>query len=275
MNTKSLLAGVKRSGVLVGMIALLVVLASCTPGVMAVPAAQAPAATDAPPAPPTTAPAAVPAAASAGTLIKTAMDEKFGSFLVDEKGMTLYLYTKDTKNVSNCYDQCATNWPLLFTTDAPQAGDGVNASLLGTTTRTDGKLQVTYNGWPLYYWIKDTKAGNTSGQDVGGVWFLVSPLGEMIETPAASEMPDAPAKTANVSIQNFSYGAPLTVQVGTTVTWTNADQMHHTVTAASGSFDSGDLGQGATFSYTFTKEGTYDYTCTYHPNMLGQVIVTK
>jgi len=165
---------------------------------------------------------------------------------------------------------------VLFTTGAPQAGDGVKASLLGTTTRKDGKLQVTYNGWPLYYWIKDVKAGDTSGQDVGGVWFLVSPEGETVKTPAAaSDMPATPAKTASVTIQNFSYGVPLTVQVGTTVTWTNADQMAHTVTAAGGAFSSGDMAQGATFSYTFAQEGTYDYTCTYHPRMLGQVIVTK
>ena len=57
----------------------------------------------------------------------------------------------------------------------PQAGDGVDASLLGTTTRKDGTTQVTYNGWPLYYYVKDQKPGDVTGQDVGDVWYVLSP----------------------------------------------------------------------------------------------------
>ena len=91
--------------------------------------------------------------------------------------MSLYLFTKDTPNTSNCYDKCATNWPPLLTTGRPVAGQGVDDSKLGTTARTDGTTQVTYNGWPLYYYVKDTKAGDTVGQNVGDVWFLLSPDG--------------------------------------------------------------------------------------------------
>jgi predicted lipoprotein with Yx(FWY)xxD motif len=104
-----------------------------------------------------------------------------GQFLVDEKGMTLYLYTKDTPNTSNCYNGCAKAWPPLLTSGAGKAGTGVDSSLLGTTTRTDGTTQVTYNGWPLYYFAKDTKPGDVTGQKVGGVWFVISPKGEKIE----------------------------------------------------------------------------------------------
>jgi predicted lipoprotein with Yx(FWY)xxD motif len=124
-----------------------------------------------------------PTASAAGTTVNLGSTEKLGSFLVDDQGMTLYLFTKDTPNTSNCYDKCATAWPPLLTTDEPVAGEGVDASLLGTTTRTDGTVQVTYNGWPLYYYEKDKAPGDVVGQDVGGVWFVVSATGEQVTTP--------------------------------------------------------------------------------------------
>jgi len=109
MKTKLLSVGVKRSSLLVGMVALLVVLAGCAPSVSPVPVVKAAAETAVPAAPPTAAPVVELTVASEGTTVKVATDEKFGSFLVDERGMALYLYTKDTENVSNCYDQCAVN----------------------------------------------------------------------------------------------------------------------------------------------------------------------
>src|SRR5215216_1274288 len=124
-----------------------------------------------------------PAASAAGTTVSLGNNEKLGSFLVDDQGMTLYLFTKDTPNTSNCYEKCATAWPPLLTTGDPAAGEGVDASLLGTTTRTDGTVQVTYNGWPLYYYEKDQAPGDVVGQDVGDVWFVVSATGEQVTTP--------------------------------------------------------------------------------------------
>jgi predicted lipoprotein with Yx(FWY)xxD motif len=97
-----------------------------------------------------------------------------GNILVDASGMTLYMYTKDDPSVSNCYQGCATAWPPLLTTADPSGPDSVIGGL-GTTQRTDGSLQVTYNGMPLYYWAKDQKPGDTTGQNVGGVWFVVNP----------------------------------------------------------------------------------------------------
>jgi predicted lipoprotein with Yx(FWY)xxD motif len=126
---------------------------------------------------------ATPAAAASGTTVMVGKDASLGSFLADDKGMSLYLYTKDTPNTSNCYDKCATAWPPLLTTGAPVGGDGVDAAMLGTTKRTDGSTQVTYNGWPLYYFAKDTKAGDVTGQDVGSVWFLINPAGAQVKTP--------------------------------------------------------------------------------------------
>ena len=133
----------------------------------------------------TEAPAATqaPASSAAATTVSLGKNDKLGSFLVDDKGMTLYLFTKDTPNTSNCYDKCATAWPPLLTTGEPAAGEGVDASLLGTTKRTDGTVQVTYNGWPLYYYQKDKAPGDIVGQDVGDVWFVVSPAGEQVSTP--------------------------------------------------------------------------------------------
>ena len=108
-----------------------------------------------------------------------------GKALVDSKGMVLYMYTEDTKNTSVCYDRCAFAWPPLLTTGAPVAAAGVNKRLLGTTTRKDGKLQVTYNGLPLYYWFKDKAAGDWLGQDVGKVWYMMTPAGKVLKTSGA------------------------------------------------------------------------------------------
>jgi predicted lipoprotein with Yx(FWY)xxD motif len=101
-------------------------------------------------------------------------DAELGDMLVDARGMTLYLYTKDQPGVSNCYDACAAAWPPLLTESNPTGSDAVAAGL-GTTQRTDGSLQVTYNGMPLYFWAKDQKPGDATGQNVGGVWFVVNP----------------------------------------------------------------------------------------------------
>ena len=101
-----------------------------------------------------------------------------GSILVDERGMTLYLFTKDGPGTSACEGQCLVNWPPLL--GVPREGDGVDDSLLGSFVRADGRTQATYNGWPLYYWVKDAKPGDTTGQDVQGVWFVLDRDGEPV-----------------------------------------------------------------------------------------------
>ena len=112
--------------------------------------------------------------------VQLSEDAALGQFLVGEDGMTLYLFTNDSENTSNCNGGCATNWPPLLS-GAPMAGDGVDAGLLGTTERTDGTTQVTYNGLPLYYFASDQSAGDITGQGVGGVWYVVSAEGEAVE----------------------------------------------------------------------------------------------
>jgi predicted lipoprotein with Yx(FWY)xxD motif len=103
-----------------------------------------------------------------------------GPVLVGPNGMTLYLFTKDTPGtedeaaVSACYEQCATNWPPLLVESEDDIVPGVNLpGTFGTTERTDGTLQVTYNGWPLYFWAKDAAIGDTTGDAVGDVWWAV------------------------------------------------------------------------------------------------------
>lgn len=114
--------------------------------------------------------------------VSVGSNDKLGKLLTDASGMVLYMFTKDTKDTSNCYDKCEVAWPPLLTLDKPALGEGVDASLVGTTVRKDGTTQVTYNGMPLYYYIKDTKPGDVVGQNVGTVWFVVAPDGTVTKT---------------------------------------------------------------------------------------------
>lgn len=107
---------------------------------------------------------------------------QLGTILADASGRTLYLFTRDEPNRSNCVDRCAQIWPPVITVGAPNAGEGANAGLLGTTTRADGYMQVTYNGKPLYYYAQDEKPGDAKGQNVNNIWFVVSAAGEAITT---------------------------------------------------------------------------------------------
>jgi predicted lipoprotein with Yx(FWY)xxD motif/plastocyanin len=243
----------------------------------AAPTAELAAPTQAPPAP-TEAP--VPTAKSTGATVMVTRNDQLGTFLADDKGMTLYLFTKDTPNTSNCYDKCEQAWPPLFTKGAPVAADGVDAALLGTTTRKDGSIQVTYGGWPLYYYVKDQKPGDVTGQDVGGVWYVISPKGDKIEAAQSSGAPaPAASKTTTINVQNFAFDPKdLTIPAGTTVIWHNSDSVTHTVTSDTGLFD-GNLPGGADFQFTFSQPGTYPYYCKPHggaggEGMSGVIIVT-
>ncbi len=124
---------------------------------------------------------AAAAAVKAGTSTR-------GAILTDATGRALYLFEKDTGGKSACYGACAQGWPPLLTTGTPAAGAGVSMSLLGTVKRTDGTVQVTYAGHPLYYFVQDTKPGDIKGegaQAFGAGWDLVSPAGKKIEKPGS------------------------------------------------------------------------------------------
>lgn len=121
-----------------------------------------------------------------------------GRILVDIHGRTLYLFRADKGTRSVCYGQCAKFWPPLLATKAPKTGAGLKASLFGTTLRKGGVRQVTYNGHPLYRFVEDTKAGQTTGQGVnhfGGLWWVLSPAGTAIVKKSAGAPPPQPAPT--------------------------------------------------------------------------------
>ncbi|MFF3172228.1 hypothetical protein ACFVQ0_06370 [Streptomyces sp. NPDC057900] len=109
----------------------------------------------------------------------------YGRTLVNEKKMTLYVFDKDTRNKSECNGDCAKAWPPLLDKETPTAGTGVSSKLLKTTTRSDGKMQVTYNGHPLYLFKEDKKAGDAKGQGVdafGAKWYVINAKGKQVTT---------------------------------------------------------------------------------------------
>jgi predicted lipoprotein with Yx(FWY)xxD motif len=129
-----------------------------------------------------------------------------GQILVDSTGRTLYVFKADTGNSSACSGACAVAWPPLRTGGAPAVAGGASAALLGTIPRSDGARQVTYNGHPLYLFVKDLKPGDVNGQGVtafGAAWFAVSAAGNQISShptwhgnSSSSSRPAAPAAPA-------------------------------------------------------------------------------
>jgi predicted lipoprotein with Yx(FWY)xxD motif len=161
-------------------------LAACAPA--AAPTAAPALAPTNPPAPPAAAPTAAAPVAKAVTL-QIAQNEKLGKFIADGDGHTLYLFTKDASNTSNCYDKCEQAWPPLLTAGQPTLKEGISTTVISTTVRKDGSTQLTYNGWPLYYYAKDAAPGDTTGQAVGNVWWVVSGEGNAIKPATLAVTP--------------------------------------------------------------------------------------
>jgi predicted lipoprotein with Yx(FWY)xxD motif len=106
-----------------------------------------------------------------------------GDILVDPDGNTLYMFVPDQEENGEptCYDDCAQAWPAFEATGDLTAGEGLDQSLLASVERTDGTTQVTYNDLPLYYFSGDEAAGDTNGQGLMDVWYVVSPEGEPVD----------------------------------------------------------------------------------------------
>jgi predicted lipoprotein with Yx(FWY)xxD motif len=112
-----------------------------------------------------------------------------GRVLVDGRGRTLYLFARDKHGKSACNGKCAGFWPPLITSGKPLATAGAKTSLLGTTKRADGRLQVTYNHHPLYTFVNDARKGQTNGEEVdafGAEWYAVSAAGLKVEKSDAT-----------------------------------------------------------------------------------------
>lgn len=128
-----------------------------------------------------------PASEQADTAATVSVAEgDLGDILVDGEGRTLYVFSKDEPDTSTCVDDCAENWPPLEAPDELVAGEGTDEELLGTITRDDGTSQVTYASMPLYLYAGDAAPGETNGQGVGDVWYVVGPDGAAImPTPSS------------------------------------------------------------------------------------------
>lgn len=122
------------------------------------------------------------AAARSGTRLAV-RGSTYGRILVDGSGRTLYAFTRDGRGPSACSGACARAWPPLIVSSRPRAGNGTRVGLIGTRRRGDGRLQATYRGRPLYFYVGDRRAGDIFCQDVfefGGRWLLVGPRGSLV-----------------------------------------------------------------------------------------------
>jgi predicted lipoprotein with Yx(FWY)xxD motif len=136
-------------------------------------------------------------ATHAGTTVSL-RSTKLGMVMVNASGRTLYLFAKDKGDKSACSGSCATFWPPLMTAGMPTGGKGVTTSLLGTTKRSNGKLQVTYNRHPLYTFKLDKAAGQTTGEGsvaFGAKWYAVSAKGAAVRKASPAPVVNPPGKT--------------------------------------------------------------------------------
>jgi len=118
-------------------------------------------------------------------------DSPLGQILVDAEGFTLYLFTNDEGGQSACTGGCAETWPPVEAPDDPAVGEGLDESLVGAIERDDGSMQLTYGDAPLYRYSPDGSPGDTTGQGVGGVWFVVGADGEAITSDAEEQASDS------------------------------------------------------------------------------------
>jgi len=128
-------------------------------------------------------------ASTAAATIETG-ETDLGTVVTDADGLTLYVFGADENGESTCYEDCAVTWPALTVDGEPAAGEGLDASKIDTTERTDGTVQVTYAGLPLYHFASDAEPGDIGGQGIGDLWFVVSPEGDPIRSTGTDSRGD-------------------------------------------------------------------------------------
>jgi predicted lipoprotein with Yx(FWY)xxD motif len=134
-------------------------------------------------------------AAPARPTVKVMQTASLGRLLATSSGLTLYHYTDEKRGKIDCKGACAKLWPpvLVKAGAKPTAGPGLSAAKLGTIKRPDGGTQVTYNGFALYRYAPDKKAGDVKGQALFKAWYVIAPTGKLVKrAPAAAEPPAAP-----------------------------------------------------------------------------------
>jgi predicted lipoprotein with Yx(FWY)xxD motif len=189
MGKSKFSAASKRTKLFVGVggaVAAAATVAACSSAASSTAAAPAASPTGASPA--AASPAGSGASSSGGTVITTAKSSE-GTVLASSSGRAVYLWAKDTGDMSNCNGACAGAWPPVTTTGTATASGGAKASDIGTITRSDGTKQVTYDGHPLYYFSGDSGPGTASGQGsdaFGAKWWLVAPTGSDVTAAVTS-----------------------------------------------------------------------------------------
>jgi predicted lipoprotein with Yx(FWY)xxD motif len=206
MGKSKFSAASKRTKLVVGVggaVVAAATVAACSSAASSTAAAPAASPTGSPAA---ASPAGGGASASGGTVITTATSSA-GTVLTSGSGKAVYLWAKDTGDMSNCNGACAGAWPPVTTTGTATAAGGAKASDIGTITRSDGTKQVTYDGHPLYYFSGDSGPGTATGQGsdaFGAQWWLVTPAGSDVTAAVTSftaggAAPSAPAPSAPAS----------------------------------------------------------------------------
>jgi predicted lipoprotein with Yx(FWY)xxD motif len=192
-----------------------------------------------------------------------------GNYLVDSNGVTLYYFDKDPSGSSVCTGDCLTKWPV-FHTDSVVIPKGLKKDDFGEINRTDGSKQTTFKGYPLYYYVQDVKRGDTKGQSVGNVWFVVNP-----ETFAGTTTGNAVPAKVTIEMKGYQFSqTELTVKAGTTIEFKNMDDVEHNAVATDGSFKIPLIKKGESATIKLDKPGIYEYFCEPHKeHMTGKIIV--
>lgn len=196
--------------------------------------------------------------------VSVVQNASYGPILVGPNGMTLYYFKKDSAGVSNCAGSCAAIWPPLTVTSAPTAGTGLTGTL-GTIQRSDGTTQVTYNGWPLYYYAADAQPGDTNGEGILSVWY-VAPVDLTAAPPAAATStaaaPAPASSTASGSSTAPTSGPTISVAqnatLGPVLVGPNGDTLYYFLKDQSGVNNC--AGKCATIWPALTVSGANDLT---------------
>lgn len=219
----------------------------------------------------------------------------FGLILTDPAGWTLYTWDGDEPGRSYCDGECASVW-LPYVIQGDPVSPEFPPGLLGLIDRTDGTWQVSYEGWPLYWYAGDSRPGDTRGEgrvDLAYRWYVVTfgpppPVAVApepvagLQTPPSVTVPEPllppafspPPGGTRIGIGDYEFRpSSVNVQVGDTIVWTNGDATLHTATSDMGWWDTGPLGLGQTGSYTFATAGTFSYHCAFHSWMRGSITV--
>jgi predicted lipoprotein with Yx(FWY)xxD motif len=171
-------------------------------------------------------------AGAANNALKTADAGALGTIVTNGAGMTLYRFDKDTNKPpkSACVDACVATWPPATITDDAQF-QGVDKAQVGSIDRPDGIKQLTIAGWPMYTYSKDAKAGDTTGEAVGGTWWVAAPNG----TRAKDKVKPAPPGTTVIRAMDVKpFGKIATDSNGMTLYRFDKDTINPSVSNCSG-----------------------------------------